>query len=929
MNNIQKISGLGQSTWLDYIRRSFITSGELDKLIDSGVTGMTSNPSIFEKAITGSADYDGLLKTLTDEGFTTLQIYDELTREDISMAADLLRPVYEKSKGRDGYVSLEVNPHLAHDTQGTVSEGIRLFTTLNRPNVMIKVPATREGIMAVEELTRKGVNVNVTLIFSLGQYRDAAQAYILGLKKRAAENRPVDTIASVASFFVSRLDTDIDRVLDDMGLHELTGRAAVANAKLAYDRFTRIFSGQDWNRMVAAGAHIQRPLWASTSTKNPSYPDTKYVDSLIGPDTVNTMPMETFNAFMDHGSPSLSLSESVEDASRHIRQLQDAGVDLERITGDLLVKGVELFASSYDSLLEGISRKAAKLRAEKTDIYFSAPGFGDQIDRAIAALDNSRVIDRLSAHDHTLWKNDPEEITNRLGWLNSPGAMKKAVGRILETVERAKEEGFTDALLLGMGGSSLAPDLFRRTFKARAGYPRLRVLDSTDPAAVRDHTLKSEPARTLYIVSTKSGTTAETLSLFRYFYNQTVSAVGPEQAGKHFIAITDPGSPLQDLARESGFRETFLNDPDIGGRYSALSYFGLVPAALHGVDIDIILDRALNMAASCLDTGTSIREGNPGAVLGGILGDFHNSGLDKLTFITSPPIAALGPWLEQLLAESTGKEGMGILPVDGELPGKPEVYGKDRLFVYLKYTGDSTCDTVVNALIKDGKPVIRLELLDLYDLGSEFFRWEVATAVAGHIMGINPFNQPDVESAKVQARHMLDEYRTSGRLPPLTPDLTENGIEIVSLDPSPNLEGAVKKFLSGCGPGTYVALQAYLNPVPETALALGELRHAIRDRYNVATTVGFGPRFLHSTGQLHKGDGGNGLFIQITADSPLDVPIPDKTGDDSSSVTFGVLEAAQARGDRQALLDKGRRVIRFNLKKDVVEGIRLIKERMG
>ncbi|MCJ7499440.1 bifunctional transaldolase/phosoglucose isomerase [bacterium] len=929
MNNIQKTYELGQSIWVDFIRRSFITSGELGKLIDLGVTGITSNPTIFEKAITGSTDYDRSLAILMSEGCSLWEIYDELTREDIGMAADLLRPVYDRTEGDDGYVSLEVSPKLAHDTEGTVREGMRLFTSLGRPNIMIKVPATSEGISAIEQLILKGVNVNVTLIFSLQQYRDAAQAYIVGLKKRAAEGRPIDTIASVASFFVSRVDTAVDQLIHDAGNMDLKGHTAIANAKIAYAEFTEIFSGNDWERLLLSGARLQRPLWASTSSKNPAYPDTVYVDGLIGRHTVNTMPMETLQAFLDHGTPAAVLSEAMGEVSLHMERLDGIGIDIEKVTADLLKKGVKSFADSFDSLIEGIGKKATSLKSGRSAFSVNAAGYRDTVDKTLEALQEHHVMARLWDHDHTLWKDVPQEISNRLGWLNSYVNMRDVSAKIHNTVEHVREEAYTDAVLLGMGGSSLAPDLFRKTFQATDGYLKLRVLDSTDPSAILDLTQDLNLSKTLFIVSTKSGTTSETLSFFKYFFNLTAQAVGSDRAGSHFIAITDPGSALQTLALKLGFREIFVNDPNIGGRYSALSYFGLVPAAFMGIDINLLLDRAADMASNCGPANGPGEGNNTGAILGGVMGALQNRGVDKLTFITSPSIRSLGAWLEQLLAESTGKEGKGIVPVDGELPGSPDVYGNDRLFVYLKISGDSTYDTMVNALEKDGKPILRLNLADLYDVGAEFFRWEVATTIAGHIMGINPFDQPNVESAKIQAKRMLDEYRTAGHLPTLTPSLSERMIDVYSDLKADTLGQSVEGFLSLSRAGDYVALQAYINPVPETALALGEFRHAIRNKYHLATTVGFGPRFLHSTGQLHKGDSGNGLFIQITADDAQDLPIPDEAGKDGSSITFGVLKAAQAMGDMQALLDAGRRVIRFHIKGDVVAGIRLLKEKMG
>jgi hypothetical protein len=493
-------------------------------------------------------------------------------------------------------------------------------------------------------------------------------------------------------------------------------------------------------------------------------------------------------------------------------------------------------------------------------------------------------------------------------------------------VRDVRKDCYTDALLLGMGGSSLAPELLSKVFGTQPGFLDLKVLDSTDPAAVRTRVEKLDPARTLFIVSTKSGTTSETLSFFRYFYRLTVKAVSDEKAGDHFIAITDPGSPLQSIASDFGFRDVYLNDPNIGGRYSALSYFGLVPGALLGIDIGRLLDRASRMASNCEPSNCPIRGDNTGAVLGSLIGTLHNLGVDKLTLFSSPAISALGTWLEQLIAESTGKQGRGILPVEGEAPAPPAVYGSDRVFVYLCMRGDFTHDVQLLVLEKEGYPIVRIILEDLYDVGAEFFRWEIATAVAAHFMEVNPFDQPDVEAAKTQARRMLNEYREKGRLPAIKARIEEGGIEVFTELEARTPGEALEVFLGQADKGDYVAIQAYLNPTDKTTDALNELRHRVRDRLQVATTVGFGPRYLHSTGQLHKGDGGNGLFIQITSEDKEDHPIPDDPGTDKSSITFGVLKAAQALGDLEALKEAGRRVIRFHVKGDIVQGIKLLKE---
>lgn len=542
--------------------------------------------------------------------------------------------------------------------------------------------------------------------------------------------------------------------------------------------------------------------------------------------------------------------------------------------------------------------------------------YTDAVDRTLEKLKDDRVSARIWNHDHTVWKPGPSEIANRLGWLDCPENMTGAIPRIEQLAEQVLSAGYTHALLLGMGGSSLAPFVFRRVFGVAAGSLDLSVLDSTDSSTILKYTHRINPAKTLFIVSTKSGATVETLSFFRYFFNLTAKAVGPA-AGENFIAITDPGSALEKLAQEHDFRHTFLNDPNIGGRYSALSHFGLVPAVLIGMNVHTLLNQASRAARDCVSSDSPVR-------LGGALGRLALAGVDKCTIVASPAIASFGVWLEQLLAESTGKEGKGILPVDGEKMGDMDTYGDDRLFVYLRLDGDDTHDAAMDRVSGAGHPVISINIKDLYDLGGEFFHWEMATAVAGHVMGINPFDQPNVESAKIQARGMIEEFKKEGKLPELTPTLEKNGIAVYADRKWTTLSEAINGFLALAQPGDYAAIQAYIAPTEEFAALLNEFRITIRDRHKIATTVGFGPRFLHSTGQLHKGDGGNGLFIQITSRDAVDVPIPDETGSDASNVSFGVLKSAQALGDRRALLDAGRRVIRFHLSGDLADGIQTL-----
>ncbi len=543
--------------------------------------------------------------------------------------------------------------------------------------------------------------------------------------------------------------------------------------------------------------------------------------------------------------------------------------------------------------------------------------------RAVAAaarraLVAGRVVERIRRKDHTVWKSGPAEIANRLGWLDSPQAMQNRLSEIASVVEGVRDDGFNFALLLGMGGSSLAPEVFRKVFGAADGFLDLAVLDSTDPGAVLAFAERLDLRRTLFIVSTKSGGTVETFSFMKYFYKRVAENLGADAAGKHFLAITDPGSVLTDLARERHFRHTFLNDPEIGGRYSALSCFGLVPAALIGMDVKRFLARAA--AAEAVEfTGT---EGQMnGSVLGALLGELAAQGRDKLTFVFSPLLAPFGDWVEQLIAESLGKEGEGILPVVGERIWAPSVYGVDRLFCSIRLAGDFVGEEELAALAEAGHPVIDIALADPFDLGGQCFFWEMATAVAAWRLAINPFDQPDVEAAKILARKMIAEYREAGEMPAETPSLTGAGLSVFGVVPADQPEEALAAFLAQAKPGAYAALQAYLKPSVEMDEALQHLRMRIRDRFRLVATVGYGPRFLHSTGQLHKGDAGYGLFIQFTADDPRDTPIPDELGRPESAITFGILKQAQVFGDRQALLNAGRRAIRIHLGANPAEGL--------
>ncbi len=962
-NRLAAVAELGQSIWYDNIRRGLITSGDLQRLLDEdAVVGITSNPTIFEKAIDGSSDYDDAIKALVSSGVTDgQQIFESLAIEDIQHAADILRPIYDRTNHVDGYISLEVSPASANDTKKTIAEARSLFERVARPNVMIKIPATLEGLPAIEQMIYEGVNINVTLIFSLDRYRAVAEAFIRGLESRAREGQPVRHIASVASFFVSRVDTMIDKQLDEKiaatsdvqqadELRALRGKAAIANARVAYDAYKGIFHGDRFGALKSQGAMPQRCLWASTSTKNPAYRDVLYVEELIGAETVDTMPPQTIVAFQDHGEARNSLDvEDVSASNELLRRLAAVGIDMEVVTHQLELDGVKSFADSYDELIKSAREKAERLRAEvqslggtpaspdETTPTTVRQGVGkaslgtlqSQVDATLRRASDEQFARRVWEKDPTLWKPNPSEqseITDRLGWLTVADQMRDVLPRLNDLRDDVRSAGFTSCVLLGMGGSSLAPEVFRETFGSASGQPRLYVLDSTDPATILAVESQIDLAHTLFIVASKSGGTIETLSHFKHFYAKA-REISPENAGKQFIAITDPGTKLDDLARENGFRATFRNPPDIGGRYSALSYFGLAPAAILGVDIATLLDRARAMEAGCAPGGET--HANPGLWLGAIIGAATLAGRDKLTLVISPPVATFGYWVEQLIAESTGKEGKGIVPVEGETLGAPEFYRADRLFVYLRTDDgfDARQDAAVAALEQSGQPVVRLQLVDAYDLGGEFFRWEFATAVAGALLGINAFDQPNVQEAKDRTNVILDQYRVTRELPQPAAILRTEHVAVIGgegqahrLVDAVSLQAALEAYIGEAKPGDYFALLAYIERTPQTQEALQAIRLRLRDLTHDATTLGYGPRFQHSTGQLHKGGPNAGVFLQFVADDVQDVPIPDEP------YTFGVLKQAQALGDLQALEVHGRRVIRLNLGADIAAGLGELRE---
>jgi transaldolase/glucose-6-phosphate isomerase len=927
-DQLRELAKVGQSIWLDNIRRSMFASGELQRLIDTGLRGMTSNPTIFEKAIGSGTDYDEQLATLVDES-DAVKVFEGLAIRDIRSACDIFRPLWDETNGLDGYVSLEVAPNLAHDTQATTAAAAHLWRAVDRPNVMIKIPGTKEGMPAIAASTEAGININVTLLFSTEAYEAAANAYLEGLERRVARGEPIDRIASVASVFVSRIDTAIDKLLQAKiergeNVAYLLGKAAVASTKITYQRYLAIFQSERFAKLRERGARVQRPLWGSTSTKNPSYPDLMYVEPLIGRDTVNTVPPNTLEAILDHGHVRAdSILEDVDRSRKIVEELGRIQISLFDVTERLVADGVKSFADSYEAMLEAIRTKQQALKsAAPPRISLALGGAQRDVDATIARLGAEHFLTRLCQHDATLWSSDPAHVAiikNSLGWLTIAETTEGAAGEIAEFAESVAKR-FDHVVVLGMGGSSLAPDILRATFPRRPGFPQLHVLDSTDPQQVKALDDRLDIAKTLFIVASKSGTTTEPDAFFRYFFQRTQQVVGGSNAADHFVAITDPGTKLETEAREARFLRVFTNAPDIGGRYSALSYFGMVPASLAGIDILRLLDRAIG--AMHANAASVPAQDAPAVRFGAAIGTLAKQGRDKLTIVTHPAVRAFGAWAEQLIAESTGKSGVGIVPIEGEPLAEPGVYGDDRVFAYVGcgLPGDDPQAAKLDALEAAGHPVIRLRMTDTLDIGEQFLTWEIATAVAGAVLGIDAFDQPNVQESKDNTKRLLAEFAAKGSFSEPQPRVTSGDVRVIPLSGSRDaalgndLQSALAAIAHQVKPHDYVAFNAYVPMDDDDERALLGLRTTVRDALKVATTVGFGPRFLHSTGQLHKGGPDEGVFFQITYEPPFDLPIPGMPG-------FRTLERAQALGDFESLDKRGRRGVRIHFTGDIRAGL--------
>jgi transaldolase/glucose-6-phosphate isomerase len=936
MHNLLELIQHGQSYWLDNLTRGMIRGGDLERRVrEQGLRGVTSNPAIFHKAISTGSDYDEQIRELAGVGTAVGEMYETLVVTDIREACEALHSVYEASAGADGYVSLEVSPHLIHDTSGSVEEARRLWAAVDRPNLMIKIPGTAAGAPAIEELLYDGINVNVTLLFSVEAYETVARAYVRALQRRLADGRSLDAVASVASFFLSRIDVMVDRLLSHRigapatpAPQDLIGRAAVASARLAYRAFRTLSASSEWQSLAAAGARPQRLLWASTSTKNPLYDPVRYVEPLVGRDTVNTMPEVTIEAFASSGriAPD-AVERDIDDAEQVFAGLAAVGIDMAAVHAQLLAEGAQKFIDPFDALLNGLAGRRAAMR-EASGVESRGPIYEPpELPGALVALREQRFAQRLHRRDPTLWDGDAatrEAIAERLGWIRCPEEASRLAPELATLADEVRAEGVRHVVLIGMGGSSLCPLVARDALPAANGYPELRVLDDVDPGTVARLDADIDFFRTLFVVASKSGSTIETMTLYRYFAARLASERIPAP-GRHFVAITDRGSPLLQEAEEAGFRRVFQAPSDVGGRYSALTTFGLLPMALMGADVGKVVSWAREMSLEC--SPALPESANPAVRLGARLALLARAGRNMLTIAASPSLATFPLWIEQLVAESTGKNGVGILPVTHAALPTPAACEPDRVFLGISLAGEEVAATegTLDALEQAGHPVVRFALPEPEALGGEFLRWEIATATAGTILGVNPFDEPDVSAAKRATADLLDRRATAGGFPTGKARASTGPLYLFTNGDAEHqgettLAEALSEQLESGEQIGYVAVLGFFGATPERDDAIVRLRARLEARTGRVTTFGYGPRYLHSTGQLHKGGRADGLYFVLTADPVEDLDVP------ASDVSLGTLQRAQALGDVQTLRHGGRKVIHAHLGWDVEGGMaRLIE----
>lgn len=931
----------GQSIWLDGPRPRRLDSDELRAMVcRDEVTGISVTYDGLRHIIASATDLETSIRSRIFESKDPIAICEHLLIDQARRAADLLRQVYERTRGLEGYTSIEVSPYVVDSAEELVKRGRELFLAVGRKNVMIRLPATTAGLVALEQLVSTGVNVFVSDILTEAAYLQAAEAYSLAVDKYLRRGgNALDVIALVA-MPLSKIDRIATRALESSAqkagpeqsvfFDRLKGRAATTFARLAYRTYRSYIAdggNKNWKVLAGKGARPLR-IVLECAIPAPHLPASLYLEELSLPETIVSLPETAILALCRTPAKQMEQSEDhvdevIDQAILVYEQFKQLPFSISDALEDELSFLVDQQMEVMDQLIGALEqrRRAVELNVA-TNLTHSLGELESPVKEALAKAKEDNVVARLWRGDTTLWTGKDEGAW--LGWLDIPEQQLAQTSVFQELSGEVRREKFTHAVLLGMGGSSLSAEVMRQCFGKQEGMPELLVLDSTVPAEVLKVRRAIEIEKTIFIVSSKSGSTTEPNVLCQYFYEETKKAVGDKEAGSHFIAVTDPGSSLEQTAKEMRFRHIYPGVPSIGGRYSVLSHFGMIPGAVMGADVKKMLERAHQMALRCHETVASNE--NPGLLLGVIMAVLSEHGRDKVTLFASPRIRSFGTWLEQLLAESTGKLGKGIIPVDGESIASPEHYGKDRLFVYLRLSreADKQQDKQVEDLKRAGHPVVNIELDDAFGIAEEFFRWEFATAVAGHVLKINPFDQPNVQESKDFTKKFLKHYEETGKLPEDQLVCRDGDITIYADDKNKryllekakeNLEAVLKAHIARLQPGDYFATTAYVEYDERYERAISAIRDHVRDDRRVATTFGYGPRFLHSTGQLHKGGPNSGLFIQITCDDKEDVPVP------AEKFTFGVLKQAQSLGDFVALSMRDRRALRVHFSGDIARGL--------
>ena len=930
MNPIRQARRFGQSFWLDNLTRKLVQDGDLKRRIsEQAITGVTSNPAIFHQAISFSDEYDEDIRKLIHEGRTVPQIYESLVISDVQKACDLLRPVFQESDGGDGFVSLEVSPRLAHAGADTLSEVKRLWFLVDRPNVMIKIPGTAAALPVLENAVHLGINTNVTLLFSAAVFRTFLEGYMTGLEKRLSEGLAVRNVASVASFFVSRVDTHVDRLLGERWMHSgepgyrirlarLFGKSGVANAHLAYREYVCARASTRWHSLEKRGARPQRLVWASTSQKNPLLSPLLYVHSLLGPETIITATERTLDAFATGGRAQIGLDDArLTDAEKTVAELKELGINLEAVSDDLQREGIGKFIEPFEQLMVSLSEKRTLFLGKRTNQQ--DVGASSLVAPALAALGARRFSERLYARDGTLWADDLEaakKVETQLGWVESLDLFRERIDEIRKLAESVQRDDFRQVVILGTGANVAPAEVSAATFGNGRGWPELLILDNTDPAAVLALETQLDLTKTFFLVVGKSGTNRETLSFYRYFYDRLLAA-GVSHLGDRFAAITDSQSWLAREAIAKKFRRCYLNPATVSSPFAAFSYLGLVPMALLGLDISTILDRARSFAIAA---GPGIPEPhNPALQLGATLALLAKGGRDKLTFLPSPNIASFASWAEHVLVQATAKDGKGIIPVIGERLGPPRLYGNDRMFLHMTHRGSVKKGEMkrVAALEKAGHPVIRIALPDRMGLAEEFFRWQLASVTAGALLGVNPFLDPSEGEGRANTEEYLRQWTTDRRFPKEKPTAESGKLRVfgAAVRTPGSAEAAVVDFLKEVGRNGYIGILAFFRRTAARDGAVAQFRAALGEKFRVATTLAYGPRFLHTTAPLYKCGPDTGSILMLTTEGDRDLPIP---GQDYG---FAVLHEAQALGELRAIRDRGRRVLRLHMKGDIKDAL--------